>query len=257
MPTTRTMPQSYYYSGQGRLLIGDRDENGNGYNFVHVGNVTALSAEIAIEKFEHKESMSGARAIDKTIIKEKKATVKFTCESLSLENLALGLFGESTTVAGSTVADEAHKFTAGGAIALKYANVSAVTVQTGAELGAATTVDASNYTVDAEFGTIHPVDNGAFTGDNVYVSYTYGTAKKLDVFTKSFPDEKFLRFEGLNTVNDDLVLINMPRVTIDPLPGLQLINEELANVEFTGNVLLDPTISSGSQFMTQQIITPA
>ncbi len=29
------------------------------------------------------------------------------------------------------------------------------------------------------------------------------------------------------------------------------------DVEFTGNVLLDPTISSGSQFMTQQIITPA
>jgi hypothetical protein len=259
MATSRPTPSSYYYSGQGRVLMGKRDVNGKGYGFRHVGNCTALSVEIAIEKFEHKESQSGQRAIDLTVVKEKKATVKFTAESLSLDNLALGLFGEVVNVsAGSAITNEEHKFLAGGVgIALDKPNVSAVSVKTGANSGTATAVTADKYRLDPEFGMIYPLDDTAFTGANVYVNYTPGAVKRLDIFTKSFAEEVFLRFEGLNTVNEDLVLVNIPRVAFDPLPASQLITEEIGSIEFTGNVLQDTTISSGSQFMTQTIIDPA
>jgi len=256
---TRAIPQSYYYSGQGRLLVGDRNPTtGEVSNFIHVGNVTALSIDITIDKFEHKESQSGNRSIDLTIIKEKKATIKFTAESLSFNNLALGLYGEHATVTGDDVEDEPHKYTAGGVVALLHPNVSAVVVKTGANVGAATVVNNTEYTVDAEFGTITPkAGTTAFTGANVYVTYTYGDYKLLDAFTKAFPDEKCFRFEGLNTVNGDAVLTIAPRVALDPLTGFQLINEELGSAEFNGNILQDTFIAEGSQFFTQRIIAAA
>lgn len=262
MPTVRPIPESYYYSGQGRLLIGDRDPaTGETYNFVHVGNCTALSIEISVDKSEHTESQSGQRSTDKTNIKKKNATIKFTAESLSPENLAIGLYGEALTVAGATVTDEPHRFTTGDdgtkIIALKYPSVSAVSVKTGAVVGSATAVEASKYRLDPEFGTIHVLDSSAFTGVKVFVSYTYGAVKRLDIFTKSLPDEKALRFEGLNTSNDDCVLLTVPRVAFDPVSSLPLINEEFGSVEFNGAVLQDGFIASGSQFMTQTVITPA
>ncbi len=258
---TRPTPESYYYSGQGRLIMGTRDSvTGEAYGLIHVGNCTALSVEIAVENTEHKESMSGLRSTDKTTLKSANATVKFTAESLSPENLAIGLYGESLAVAGATVTDEAHKLGTpfvGQLIPLKHPKVSAVIVSTGANAGAATVVDAAEYSLDADFGTINIIDPTAFTGINVYVDYTYGATKRLDIFTKTAPDEKFLRFEGINTVNDDLVLVNIPRVTFQPLPALQLINEEFGSAEFTGNILLDPLITEGSKYMTQHFITPA
>lgn len=257
----RLVPESYYYSGQGRLIFGKRDATtGLPYQLLHVGNVTALSIEIAVENSEHTENMSGQRAVDKTTLKKKTATIKFTAESLSPENLAIGLFGETSAVVGAAVTNEAHKVgvaAVNGLIPLKFPNVSSVTVKCGADVGTATTVDPTDYDVDADFGTIRILDATAFTGANVYVNYTYGASKRLDIFTQAAPDELFVRFEGINTVNDDLVLVNVPRVAFAPLPALQLINDEFASAEFTGNVLLDPTISVGSKFMTQHIITPA
>lgn len=256
-----------YYSGQGRLLIGKRNAvTGEGYGLVPVGNTTAVSVEIAVEKFEHNESSSGNRALDLSIVKKQTATIKFTGESLSLENLAMGLFGKTTDVVGATVAGEVHTLTGNAdMIPLKFPNVSGVTIKVGAAVGSAVAVTNTNGTndkfeIDPQFGTIYIRDKTAFPASSkVFVDYTYAALKRLDVFTNPVAEERFVRFEGINTVNGELVLLNIPRVTLDPIAGYQLITEELANAEFTGNILLDPTISaaSGSQFMTQYNITPA
>lgn len=248
-----------YYSGQGRLIIGKRDAaTGEGYDLRHVGNVTGLSVEIAVEKYEHKESYSGQRSKDATMIKSQSATVKFTAESLSPENLAMGLYGKTTKVAGQAVVDEPHILPAapvvGSMIPLKFPKVSLVTVAVGNDAATATDVDEADYEVDAEYGTIYVKNAASFpTGKKVFVSYTYGASTKLDVFTTPVPEERFMRFEGMNTVNGSAVLINVPRLTFDPLPALQLINEEFGSAEFTGNVLLDPYIdaTSGSQFLSK------
>lgn len=252
---TRPTPVTHYFSGQGRVMLGDRNATtGKGSNFRGIGNCTALTFEVTSEKFEHTESMTGNRATDLVIPKEKKATMKFTCESLDLANLALGLFGEVIEVAGGTVTDEAIPYTVGGTIALANPGVKVTSVKTGAAVAGATAVDAAAYHVDTDFGTIYVLDEAKFTGANVYVTYKYAASERLDVFTKPLPEEKYLRFEGMNTVNDDVVLVKAPRVSFDPLPATALINEELSSVEFTANVLLDTTIVSGSQFFTQTVI---
>lgn len=252
---TRATPTSYYYSGQGRLMIGTRNATtGKGEDFREIGNVTSLTVDISVDKLEHKESMSGARAIDLTIIKEKKATCKFTCESLSIDNLALGLYGTSTTTASTPIVDEPHVWNS-GIIALDFPNATALTVK----VGVTTAVIVTDYTVDLEFGTVRPVTGSTVitTGSTVLVSYTSGIHKRMDVFTQATPPERFLRFEGLNTVNGDLVLLELPRTALEPMTGLEFINDEIGKADLTGNILLDTFITTGSQFMIERIITPA
>lgn len=253
---TRPVPKSYYYSGQGRLLIGTRNATtGLGESFIAVGNVTSLTIDVATTVFEHKESMSGNRSTDATIITEKKASCKFSTESLSLDNLMLGLYGEQSVTAGGAVVDEPHAYVAGGIICLNSPKVSAVTVK----VGATTAVLGTDYVLDADFGTIHPlVGSTLFASDaDVTVSYTAAAVKRVDAFTATAQPERFLRFEGLNTYNGDLILLEAPRVAIQPLTGLEYINDNFGKADFTGNILLDEKILTGSQFFREYMITPA
>lgn len=258
MATQRPIPESYYYSGQGRLGIGDRDPStGALENVVFVGNVTQLTVNIETTKFEHKESMSGQRAIDLTFTQEKKATFQFIAESLTLRLLALGLYGAQATQAGGVIASEAHIATRGAAIPLKNPNVSSVVITR--TTGAVVLVENTDYVIDEGFGTIYiNPTSSVITAPNtpVTVNYTHAGHDVLQAFTQAVPPEKYIRFEGLNTVNGDLRLIDIPRGAFDPLTGLEFINEELGSGEFNGSILPDLTITdaSKSQFFTERRI---
>lgn len=253
MAQIRPVPSSYYYSGQGRLGIGDRDPVTGAFdNVVYVGNVTSLTADIAVQKFEHKEAQSGDRAIDLTIVQEKNATFKFTAESLKLDLLAIGLYGASSTVAGGTVTGESHKVKRGTAVPLRHPKVSSIVVRK----AAATINEATNYDYDAGFGTIYIKATAADLVDNdvITIDYTYAAHDKLESFTVQTPPERYLRFEGLNTVDGSLRLVEFPRAAFDPLTGLEFINEELGTGEFGGNLLPDLTVVTAgvSRYMREK-----
>lgn len=258
MASVRPIPTSYYYSGQGRLGIGERNATtGELSNVVFVGNVTSLTVDIATTKFEHKESMSGQRAIDLTIIKEKNATFKFSSESLSLDALVTGLYGTQSSITGATVTDEPHNdVKLGTAIPLKHPNVSSVVVKK----ASTTLTEGTDYQVDNGFGTVYILVGGTVVaGDDLTVSYTYGAATDLQAFTQATPPERYLRFEGLNTVNGDLRLLEIPRAAFDPLTGLEFINDELGKGDFGGNILPDLTIvaTGKSQYFRETRIAGA
>lgn len=258
MATVRPIPQSYYYSGQGRLGIGDRDPaTGALSNVVFVGNVTSLTVDIATTKFEHKESMSGDRAIDLTIVQEKNATFKFTSESLTLQALALGLYGTAGASEAGTVTAESHKAKLGAAIPLKHPNVSTVVVKKAATV----LVAGTDYDVDEGFGTVYVKASSPTIDDDdtLLIDYAYGAYDSIEAFTTGTPPERYIRFEGLNTVNGDLRLIEIPRAAFDPLTGLEFINEELGSGEFNGNILPDLTVTNPvlSKYFRERRVTAA
>lgn len=253
MAAVRPIPTSYYYSGQGRLAIGDRNPTtGEFNNLVYVGNVTSLTVDIAVTKFEHKESMSGQRAIDLTVIQEKNATFSFTAESLSESLLMLGLYGASSSVASGTVASETHKVKLGAAIPLKNPNVSAIVITK----GGSSVAEAGNWDYDGGFGVVYVKSDAAGLADDdtVTIAYSYGAHSKIESFTQATPPERYLRFEGLNTTNGDLRLLEIPRAAFDPITGLEFINEELGSGEFNGNILPDLTITGNglSQYFREK-----
>lgn len=251
---------NYYYSGQGSLYAAERDTvTGKPKGFMAVGNVPELSIDIEVDKFEHKESESGNRLLDLTIVKETKGKFKFKLENLSLENLAMGLYGTSAAVVGGNIVDEAviaYKNTATVVkkLALAHPDVSAVVVKHTS--GTPTYVLNTDYTVDAKNGTISILSGSAIVeAASLKVSYTYAGYNNLEAFTSAASPERFLRFEGLNTVDNTHVIIDMYRAQFDPLTNYALLSDELAAVDMAGSLLSDSFVLSGSKFFRQRNVT--
>lgn len=245
---------NYYYSGQGSLYIAKRDVTGKPLGFIPIGNVPELTIDIEVSKFEHKESESGSRLLDLTIVKEKKGKFKMKVENISLDNLALGLYGEQANVVGATVTDEEVKFYKGKRMPLAHPNVSAVVVKDVTET--TTYVLGTDYTVDAKNGVLIFPASGSLIAEAAVlnVAYTYGAYSNLEAFTSAESPERWLRFEGLNTVDGSHVVIDCYRAQFDPLTGYALINEEIAALDMGGSLLADALVVSGSKFFRQRNI---
>ena len=303
---------NYYYSGQGSLYAAERDAaTGKPKGFVAIGNVPELSLDIAVTKSEHKESESGSRLLDVTIIKETKGTFKFKLENLSLDNLALGLYGAAASVAGASVSGEAFTaysgkrcplanpkvstvvITAPNAGASARVNTTAYTVgqyyipaaanghyyqctiagtsagtpptfttngttftdgtATFKDMGTTTKTVTTDYTVDATNGVITPVVGGGITDlEPLAAAYTFAIHSKMEAFTSSTSPERYLRFEGLNTVDGTRVIIDMYKAQFDPLTNYALLGDDVASVDMAGSLLSDAFIVSGSKFFKQR-----
>lgn len=300
--------QNNYWSLQGSLYAATRDASGRPMRFVRVGNMTELSIDIAVTKFDHKESETGDRGKDLTITQEKNGTFKFTLENASLDMIAMGLWGDHYTKPGGSVTGEITALSANSRAGLKHPKVSSVAVSLGTVAGwtASTTVrvgqyvqkaatptnyaicvragttgtveptwptngtsvfdndvlwqDAgvlptgspaltTDYTLDTAIGSVVAVDSGMFGGLTwgfpVSVNYTYAAYSRLDAFTSASSPNRYLRFEGINTIGQygaagKKIVIDIPNAEFDPLTGYALINTELQQVPMGGSVLADP-----------------
>lgn len=245
---------NYYYSGQGSFLIAQR-VSGLPTGFINVGNVSKATVEISVDKFEHKESESGQRLLDLTIVKEKKGKLNLTIDNLSMDNLALALYGSYATVTGATVTSEDLVGYLGKMTPLAKPDVSAVTITNSA--GSTTYTAGTDYILDAKFGTITvPAAGSAITNAQALkANYTFATHTKMDSFTTGSAPERWVRFQGLNTADGSHVLLDFFRARFDPLTGYDLINDELAVPTMTADLLADTTKTSGSQFFTEKYIS--
>lgn len=255
MAVNRPVPRSAYYSGQGRLIIGERDPlTGKPLNLYQVGNCTALEITIATTETDHKESMSGERAIDFTIVSEKNASFSITCESLSLRNLALGFWGSTGEEAAGSATDIPVAMAPGAYVTLPHQNIDLASFEL---LDASdVAVDADLYEFDQEFGVIRFADTATVVAATA--NYDYNGVTRLDALTQVAAPERFVRFEGINTINGELVLVEIPRAQFSPLQNLPLINEEVASFTMEGKILQDQlAVGEGDiRYYRQTLITP-
>lgn len=243
------LPVSKYYSGQGRVMLGERDPATGRPKFLRqVGNCTALQLAMAVTSTDHKESMSGDRTIDLQLVTDKAPTINVTMESLSQRNLALGYWGNTITVAGGDEDAEPLVLVPGGVYPLLHPNISDLVLTKPGAPGAVL-AELNNYDWDPRFGTIYvkedPADVGIVpAGLAVTAAYTYAGYEKLEGLTEQRAPERFLRFEGLNTVDGAAVIVEVYRVQFQPLQTRDLINDEIANVALTGAIMADPRIAT-------------
>jgi hypothetical protein len=232
---------NYYYSGQGSLYVGDRDETtGRPDGLVPIGNVPTLELSIEVTKAEHKESESGSRGIDHTTIQETKGSFSMVLESLSSENLALAFFGDSTTVTGAAVVDEIVPVTTKGVkYLLDHVNLNDAVSPVVENEVPTTLVEDTDYTIDYVNGTITLLEASAQgVPEDLSVSYTYLSHFKVSAFTKTRV-EKYLRFEGINTVDGEAVIVDIFKAELDPAQNFGLINDDIAQLTVAGTILYD------------------
>jgi len=232
-----------YFSGQGRVYIGQRDSNGNPLAMRWLGNVPELKVSLNVETIEHKESYSGQRLTDLSLIKGKDG--EFTCsvEDFSIDNLELTLYGQTSSVTSGSVTNEALPTgaSAGGVYLLANQFVSSVVVKDSAGTPATLTAG-THYKVHTEQGAIELLNVTGFT-QPFKADYSYGAAKRLAMF-KSGQPEVWLRFDGLNTADSNKrVIVDLYRVVLNPSKDFSLIGDEVQRFDLTGRVLADVTKS--------------
>ena len=267
MPQSRSTPTSRYFSGQGRLAIGDRDPTtGLFSNLIYVGNVTALTLTPSVESTPHNESMTGERGEDFTFNSTRSIEFSFTAESLELNLLQAALWGTKTDDAtGGAVVDEAHTASPGKSFPLNHPNVSAISIETAT--GSTPLVDGDDYNYDAEFGVIHILSTSTVitaADTAVLVSYTGGEYINIEAMTSLEAPERYIRFEGINTLSEEggfsqeLYLVEIPRARMNPISSFELINDAVGSAEFTGRCLQDVTAASGtSKYFRHRVIQTA
>lgn len=86
--------------GRGTIYVCDIGGSGGttkGKAWRDLGNATAFSCNISTQKLEHKSSRSGLAVIDKSVVTEQKAEIKFTLDEINAENAALFFSGAKAT----------------------------------------------------------------------------------------------------------------------------------------------------------------
>lgn len=240
---------NYYYGGQGSLGVAAIIA-GVPQGLVQLGNVPNLSIDIETTEFSHRESESGNRLEDIIITQQKSGNFTFAMENVEPANLALALWGTSAAIAGSSVVAEVQKAFLDKKIILDFPDVSSVVV-TGPSQTPTYTLT-TDYTVDAKNGTVTPVGTGSISEDELLeIDYDYAGMDETMAFTLVSAPERWMRFEGLNTVDSSYVIVDIWKARIAPLTGYELINDEIAAPEVTGNILADATKQTGSQFFRQ------
>lgn len=118
--------QNQYFSGQGVVMIGARDANGNAAGLVPLGDCSALQLTINTTVVNHKGSQDGQRAIDKRLQTETNVTATLTIDNWSAANLAIGLRGVENSIAAGSVAAEAVNGYPGMVSPLQHVDISSL-----------------------------------------------------------------------------------------------------------------------------------
>jgi hypothetical protein len=249
-----------YYMGQGMVFLAAKNATtGEPLAMRHLGNVTDLKIQLKTTTIDLKEAMTGARGLAKRLTTENAATFTATLESLVKENLAIALRAAITDkVAGSVTGETVTAFKS-SLLPLTYgALVDDVTLVIKSADLVTTYVKGTDYTVNDDSlsipatGAIATADTG--TGKALSIAYHYGAQAIVDAFTEAGA-EYWLRFEGLNNAdNDKSVIVDVFKVSPDPLAELALINDKQAEIVLQGACLVDSTRLTGSKFFREIIV---
>lgn len=253
--------ETKYYSGQGVVLVGVYDASGNVTGLEAVGNVTDLKVRIETSVTEHKENQSGQRAVDFRLTTETKANLTMTLENFSRDTLAMALRGGYTAIAAGEATAAPIKAYLGKVVSLPHVKVSDVVVKKATTTLVAYTNDTTpyDYQLNADAGSIKfaatPTTSGLVDGDDLTVDYDYAAQARVDALTEN-PRPRFLRFEGLNTLDgNNPVIVEAFRFTVDPAKELALISgEDQASFELEGSLLADASRTTGSKFFRQLLV---
>ena len=232
------MAKKNYISLQGKFYLSEI-VNGIAGAMRQIGNVPEFELEIGADVIEHKESMTGKRTTDFTMINATSVNFSGQLEEVNPENLRYILSGMTHEVATKTVTDVSlGNVVVGEEIKLDGYNLKTVTFKDSTS-GTPKIVNPEDYTLDDKFGTVIFNDVADLTMP-ILASYTTGAVTNTTL-ASDFEKEYQLFFKGINTANGEHVAVTLWRTKKSPETTFPLIHEELGQYEISGQALSDVT----------------
>lgn len=247
------MSEQMVFAGQGPLFMGDYDATlGNaaqGYlvnlKRIGCGNRT-LKISTSRDKGKVKESCSGQALTLKTWTKGQEANVSLEMVQFSRDEMAIGLYGTSTSVTGSTVTGETMPTVAvGDYVHTKYPGVSSVVVKDSAGTPA-TLVAGTDYLLDsAEHGRIQILSLGSYV-QPFLTDYTYAAHGRVTAFTGA-ATRKGIIFDGVNVAEGNApVRVIIPLIDFDPTKDFNWLSQDEVTLALEGEILYADALSTDS-----------
>lgn len=230
---------SELFSLQGRIYTAMRLPNGKPGPVTWLGNAPSCQVKLTTETSDKTESFSGNKLQYGRLQKAKKAEVSLVLDEFLTSNLLMGLYGTKLAAAIGTVTAEAFPsgLVAGDIVRLDKPFVSAVVITDSAGVPATLTAGI-HYKVKSDgLGLIEIINPATFV-QPLKAAYSTAASETITMFT-SPPPERFLLLDGINTENNQPVLMELPRVLFDPVGQLDMIMDDYGNLPMTGTVLFD------------------
>lgn len=220
---------SNFYSGQGVVLIAERNADGTPKGFIAQGDVSKLQIANAATVQKIKETQSGQRSTAKQLETVLEVTLTMAVANHSHDTVAKALRGGYTTVAAGSVTGEAIKGYAGAITALGKLKLSSVAIKRGAQALTAYVNDSTvwDYKLNTEAGSIQINDGlgGALvdkltTGGTAPTVITVGATTTVTVANTASAGDKVV-FSGF--AGADAALINGKAHTIVSATSTQVV----------------------------------
>lgn len=231
---------SQLFSFQGKILLGDRLENGKPGKLEWVGNTPTCTLSIATENTEKIESFSGQRLPYGRIQTSKKATIKLTLDEILPVNLIQALYSTQVNTDAGVVSGELlpENLLANDIVRLDnpFIDKDSLVIQDSAD--PAKTVTREKLAIDSvNAGLLKVIDPNGLT-QPFKVSYNYTKRSAFTILSQT-PPERYFVLDGVNTENNQPVVLSLYRVRFDPSESLDLINNEYGSLTLSGSALLD------------------
>lgn len=214
----------------GKVTVFERDTAGNPVNGSFIGDVSALSLSMSVEKIDHMESYSGQNAKIASVIVGKTVSMEMVCHDHSLSNLSRVLQGSLVSQAAGSVSGESLGTLAAGQVAaLSKINIETATVY----IDGVAAVEGVGYTLDKKTALLTATTAGEYTAD-----FTHGESQGVSLFTAEEKDY-VVRFNGVNKVDGKPYVATFYKVRFAPAQTLNFIGKEIGSYTVSGEVLLD------------------
>lgn len=232
------MSTNQLFSLQGRMYSAIRNTvTGKPGALTFLGNCEKAEVVLTPTISDKYESFSGSRLLYGRLLKERKGELNITMDEFNIANLVLGLFGASTSVAGSTVTGEVFPsgLVANNAVQLGQNGVSAlvITDSTGSPL---TLIAGTDYVQE---GSVVNFLNVTGYIQPFHAAYTYATEEVVTMMTSVTMPERYIIFDGTNSFTGDQVHVDLFRVQFTPTKALGLIDPDWGTLELNGAVIYD------------------
>jgi len=224
------------YIGKGKVYLNDR----------FVGNVSELTYGTSEDKKELKDFTSPGGGNYNAVTRIDAVNIKMVMHDYSAENLAMALFGSTSSVAAGAVVDESIASAAQLDTIIQTTDMidtSIAPVVTSDPAGTTYTVD-TDYTVSAagivvlSTGTI-PVSTA------LLISYTKKAVDVIQALTSSGQEYK-LMLDGLNEAQSSApTIIVVHRAKFGPSDEISAIGDDFGAITLGGDALKDTSITAG------------
>lgn len=228
----------------------------------YIGNSPSFGLNMSQEKLDHYSSDAGVRVKDKSVVLQVDITGNLVLDDINFQNLELFFFGSSSVLAQTSATAQTESFTAvvqGYGYQLGVTSPNPTGVRSISNV--VVTVSASpktlgtDYTVDAERGTIYIVEGGGIAdGATIAVTYDRAAKSRKQFVSGTTQIEGALRFVSDNPQGEKNDFY-MPYVRLGPNGDFNLKADEWQQLPLTAEILADVTYNRAAIYCDGQAYT--